>query len=57
MFQVVSTVDQGINVTEGVNSSVNFCINATLPDFGLNETLMVFIFIGAENSALRKFTQ
>ncbi len=56
MFQVVSTVYQEINVTEGVNSSVNFCISATLPDFGLNETLMVFIFIGAENSALRKFT-
>ncbi len=52
---VVATVDDELNVTEGIDDSVEVCINATLPDFGLNSTLLILFFIRVDNIALRKF--
>ena len=53
---VVSTVNPELNVTERINDSVEFCVNATLPDYGLNDTLMIFFLIRVNNSALRKLS-
>lgn len=48
-------VDAELNVTEGINSTVQVCIEATLPPDGLNTTLTIPFYLFAGNPTIRKF--